>query len=197
MAIPHQRDADPVPWSALDAETKRRRLLAAAETVFARDGLDAPVPAIAAAAGAGVGSLYRAVPSKDDLVAALAVERLAWFTSEARTAAEADDPGAAFAALLRAVVARSAADTVLSSVLQSAIERPDLAPARAVAVEACERLLARVAEQGTFRADLTVDDVRLVLAGVRAADASARGTGARLLELTLDGLHRSPDRRRG
>jgi AcrR family transcriptional regulator len=196
MTIPVQRDVDPAPWSSLDAETKRRRLLAAAETVFARDGLDAPVPAIAAAAGAGVGSLYRAFPSKDDLVAALAVERLAWFTAEACAAADADDPGAAFAALLRAVVARSAADRVLSSALQSAIERPDLAPARAVARKACERVLARVTEQGTFRADLTVDDVRLVLAGVRAAEASERGTGARLLELTLDGLRRSPGRPR-
>jgi hypothetical protein len=47
-----------------------------------------------------------------------------------------------------------------------------------------------VAEQGSFRADLTPDDIRLVLAGVRAADASERGTGSRLLELTLSGLRR-------
>jgi hypothetical protein len=79
---------------------------------------------------------------------------------------------------------------VLASALQSAIERPDLAQARAAALEACELLLRRVAEQGSFRADLTPDDIRLVLAGVRAADASERGTGSRLLELTLSGLRR-------
>jgi AcrR family transcriptional regulator len=194
MAIPGQADrdrpADRAPWSTLDAETKRRRLLAAAETVFARDGLDAPVPAIAAAAGAGVGSVYRAFASKDDIVAALAVERLGWFTGRAPAAAADSDPGAALQELLRAIVARNSADNVLASALQSAIERPDLAQARAAALEACELLLRRVAEQGSFRADLTPDDIRLVLAGVRAADASERGTGSRLLELTLSGLRR-------
>jgi AcrR family transcriptional regulator len=131
MAIPGQADrdrpADRAPWSTLDAETKRRRLLAAAETVFARDGLDAPVPAIAAAAGAGVGSVYRAFASKDDIVAALAVERLGWFTGRAHAAAADPDPGAALQELLRAIVARNSADNVLASALQSAIERPDLA----------------------------------------------------------------------
>jgi AcrR family transcriptional regulator len=188
MAIPatHER----VPWSTLDAAAKRRRLLAAAETVFARDGLDAPVPAIAAEAGAGVGSVYRAFASKDDIVAALAVERLVWFTDRARTAAAAADPGAALARLLRAIVARGAGDHVLGAALESAIERPDVAPARAAALAACELLLERVAAQGSFRDDLAPDDIRLVLAGVRAAETEERGTGARLLELTLSGLRR-------
>ncbi len=63
-------------WSELDVEEKRATLLRAAGAVFAKDGLDAPVPAIAAAAGAGVGSVYRQFPSKTDLLAALVVERL-------------------------------------------------------------------------------------------------------------------------
>src|SRR4051812_26840676 len=188
MGIPAQVPTDHSPWSTLDAQAKRVRLLEAAEKVFAQDGLDAPVPAIAAAAGAGVGSVYRAFDSKEEIVAALAVKRLTWFTHEARAATAAPDPGAALEALLRAVVARSAADDLLSSALQAAIERPDLAPARAAALEACELLLARVAEQGSFRADLTPDDIRLVLAGVRAAEATERGRGVRLLELTLAGL---------
>jgi AcrR family transcriptional regulator len=190
MAIPAQAPDGRAPWSTLDAASKRQRLLAAAETVFARDGLDAPVPAIAAAAGAGVGSVYRTFASKDDIVAALAVERLGWFTGRARAAAADPDPGAALDRLLRAIVARSAADNVLASALESAIDRPDLAPARAAALDACALLLERVAEQGSFRADVTPDDIRLVLAGVRTAETSERGTGTRLLELTLGGLRR-------
>jgi hypothetical protein len=130
------------------------------------------------------------LPSKDDIVAALAVERLRWFTTGAREAADDPDPGAALERLLRAIGARSAADHVLASAVESAIERPDLAPARSAALQACEQLLRRAAEQGSFRADLTPDDIRLVLAGVRAAEASQRGTGNRLLELTLSGLRR-------
>jgi hypothetical protein len=36
--------------------------------------------------------------------------------------------------------------------------------------------------------DLTANDVRLVLAGLRAAEAIERGTGDRLLDLVLGGL---------
>ena len=63
-------------WADLDQEDKRARLLQAAGEVFARDGLDAPIPAVAAAAGAGIGSVYRQFPSKRDLLAALVSERL-------------------------------------------------------------------------------------------------------------------------
>jgi AcrR family transcriptional regulator len=188
MAVP--ASAERPPWSTLDPAAKRRRVLAAAEAVFARDGLDAPVPAIAAEAGAGVGSVYRAFASKDDIIAALAVERLTWFTARAQAAAADADPGAALEDLLRAIVARSVGDHVLSSALESAIERPDVVPARAAAHAANELLLDRVRAQGSFRADLDADDIRLVLAGVRAVEAADRGTGQRLLDLTLGGLRR-------
>jgi AcrR family transcriptional regulator len=56
-------DLEPA-WALLDPEAKRARLLKAAGEVFARDGLDTPMPVVAAAAGAGVGSVYRQFPSK-------------------------------------------------------------------------------------------------------------------------------------
>src|SRR4051812_23693421 len=66
----------PVQWTGLSADKKRERLLAAAEALFARDGVSAPMPAVAAAAGIGVGSLYRQFASKEELVAALARKRM-------------------------------------------------------------------------------------------------------------------------
>ncbi len=63
-------------WADLGRDEKRARLLQAAGEVFAREGLDAPIPAVAAAAGAGIGSVYRQFPSKRDLLAALVSERL-------------------------------------------------------------------------------------------------------------------------
>jgi AcrR family transcriptional regulator len=188
MTIPTNGAAQRARWSTLDPESKRRRLVEAAETVFARDGLDAPVPAIATEAGAGVGSVYRAFASKDDLIAALAAERLSWFTREAEVALGEPDAGAALEWLLRLVVARDGRDHVLSSALETAFERPDVAPLRAAAMLACERLLARAAEQGSFRADLTPDDVRLLFVGIRAAGRENPAAGERLLELALHGL---------
>src|SRR3954471_11311159 len=119
MAIPAPAKREP--WAALDPESKRQRLVQAAEAVFARDGLDAPVPAIAAAAGAGVGSVYRAFESKEDIVAALAVERLIWFTARAEAALDEPDAGRALEDVLRAIVARNAGDRMLASALEAAI----------------------------------------------------------------------------
>src|SRR3954471_9272050 len=124
MPIPAPTASGPAQWSTLDADSKRRRLLEAAEVVFARDGLDAPVPAIAAAAGAGVGSVYRAFACKQDIVAALAVERLAWVTREADAALSEPDAGAALEALLRTIVVRYSTDHVLSQALEETFERP-------------------------------------------------------------------------
>src|ERR1700722_14187313 len=75
-AIPWTTVEPHVAWSDLDAAGKHERLLQAAAHLFATEGMDAPMPAVAALAGAGVGSLYRKFPSKRELLAALVVRRL-------------------------------------------------------------------------------------------------------------------------
>jgi AcrR family transcriptional regulator len=57
-----------------DASINRRRLLAAAHTVFSRDGLEAGVGEVAAEAGVGVGTLYRHFGAKEALIDALVDE---------------------------------------------------------------------------------------------------------------------------
>src|SRR5271169_3735793 len=114
-------------WSGLDALDKRARLLRAAGEVFARDGLDAPMPAIAAAAGAGVGSVYRQFPSKRDLLAALVVERL----NEAEEGADAArrsaaGPWSALTGLLWALAERQATDDVLGEAMATVSEHPQV-----------------------------------------------------------------------
>src|SRR5947209_5918903 len=54
-----------------DARRNIDALLAAATTVFAESGVDAPVRAIAARAGVGVGTLYRHFPLRSDLISAV------------------------------------------------------------------------------------------------------------------------------
>jgi AcrR family transcriptional regulator len=181
-------DDGAAPWTALDTDGKRRRLLDAAETVFARDGLDAPVPAIAAAAGAGVGSVYRAFASKEEIVCALAVERLHWVTRRARAALEERDPWAALERLLCDIAERQRADGVLGEAFAAAFRRPDLAQPLAVASAAVDRVLDRARQIGALRAEITTEELRGLFAGLRAADAAQAGSGAKLLELVLAGL---------
>src|ERR1700753_3025566 len=85
-------------WTRLDHDGKIERLLVAAAEVFARDGLDAPMSAVAEAAGAGVASVYRLFESKRELLAALVVRRLDEVAVAAQEAFE--QPGERWAALV-------------------------------------------------------------------------------------------------
>jgi AcrR family transcriptional regulator len=196
MSIPSQPDlsAD-VCWADLSADEKHARLLRAAGEVFARDGLDAPMPAIAAAAGAGVGSVYRQFPSKEDLLAALVVERL----NDARIGAEnalesPDGPWAALVALLWTLAERQLGDDVLGEALATVSAHRAVEEAIGETMLAIERLLAAAREEGRLRADTTGLDVRLILSATRAAGPLGPQAWRRMLELGIDALAVAPDR---
>src|SRR6478609_7924085 len=167
MPIPVTREKA---WTGLDAEGKRRCLLRAAGEVFAREGLDAPMPAVAAAAGAGVASVYRQFPSKPDLLAALVVERLEEVEGDALAALEGEkSPGAALVGLLRAYVDRQATDDLVGEAMASVSSHPDVERAHAEATVALEALLSAAKPEG-LRGDATVRDLRLLFAWTRAAN---------------------------
>ena len=92
-----------------DAARNRARILAAAEAVFAAEGIEVPVDMIAEKAGVGVGTLYRHFPTKEKLCEAILLERLASLTVDAQALADADDPAAAFFGFLDHVVEEAAA----------------------------------------------------------------------------------------
>jgi AcrR family transcriptional regulator len=176
-------------WSDLSAEEKRARLLAAAGEVFAEEGVDAPMPAIAAAAGAGVASVYRQFPSKQDLLAALVVERLDDVQGAADAAlAGSDGAWPALTALLWTLAERQAGDDVLGAAMATVSEHAAVQRALAGTTEALGRLLAAAQAAGRLRADATTLDLRLLLAATRAAGAIEPGAWRRMLELGIDAL---------
>jgi AcrR family transcriptional regulator len=61
----------PVRQKRADAQRNEQALLAAAAAVFVRSGVEAPVRDIAAAAGVGMGTIYRHFPTRADLVVAV------------------------------------------------------------------------------------------------------------------------------
>lgn len=176
-------------WAALDAEEKRARLLRAAGEVFARDGLDAPMPAVAAAAGAGVGSVYRQFPSKRDLLAALVVERLQESERGAEAAlADGESRWLALTGLLWTLAERQAGDDVLGEAMATVSEHPAVSEALHATLVALERLLAAARAEGELRADATALDLRLLFAATRAASRLEEGAWRRMLELGIDAL---------
>jgi AcrR family transcriptional regulator len=176
-------------WSQLDAEEKRERLLRAAGEVFAREGLDAPMPVIAAAAGAGIGSVYRQFPSKRDLLAALVVQRLGESEDGADAAlASSEGPWVALTGLLWTLAERQAGDDVLGEAMATVSEHPAVQSALARTLAALERLLAAARAEGRLRADATSLDLRLLFAATRSASALEEGAWRRMLELGIDAL---------
>jgi AcrR family transcriptional regulator len=189
MAIPPP--ADTVGWAALDAPAKRARLLAVSHEVFTSEGLDAPMPALAAAAGIGVGSLYRQFPSKRDLLAALVIERLEEVTAGALTALSSPaGPWPALTAFLWDHAEQAVGDHVLAEAIASLQVDPEVKLVRARTTAALQRLLDAAKRDAAVREDATVLDLRLIFAAARAAEQVETGAWRRALELGIDALAR-------
>lgn len=71
MSVPAAPPTPDFPKRRPDVERNERALLEAAARVFAASGVDAPVREVAAAAGVGMGTLYRHFPTRADLVVAV------------------------------------------------------------------------------------------------------------------------------
>jgi AcrR family transcriptional regulator len=192
MVIPPETQSPIAPaWGALDADGKRARLLTVSHEVFARDGLDAPMPALAAAAGIGVGSLYRQFPSKHELLSALVIERIEEVIADAEAALASDaGPWAALTAFLWDHSERAIGDDVLAAAIAALQVDPAVKRVRARSSAALQRLLDAAKEEGEVREDATALDLRLIFAAVRAAKQVEAGAWRRALELGIDSLAR-------
>jgi AcrR family transcriptional regulator len=180
-------------WSALAPEAKTERLLVAAADVFRQRGLEAPMSDVADAAGAGVASVYRLFPSKQELLAALVIRRLDQVV-EAVTEAEAapGDRWSALTAMLRSLVQTQSADDFLGEVRAAVGGHPEVAAASERATAALERLLDAARTEGRLRGDATTLDLRLLFAATRAAKRAEPEQWPRMLELMIDALDARP-----
>jgi AcrR family transcriptional regulator len=180
MAIPAQKEK---PWAELCAEEKRARTLAAADALFAREGTDATMPALAEAIGIGVGSIYRQFASKDDVLAALIVARID-SVCERFEAALHEDPWEGLSRAVLDTVETAAADHLAMHAWDQLADRPDVLPARARVVEAIGAVVARAHGAGVLRPDVTAEDVRLIFGAARVEPRDA----GRLAQLVLRGM---------
>jgi AcrR family transcriptional regulator len=177
-------------WSTLPADAKRERLLAAAERVYAESGLDAPMPAVARAAGAGVGSLYRQFPSKDELVAALAERRMLRISARLDAALAQEEAWPAIREVLDYILGDRAADDISAHAFAIAAADAPVREARRRVRSQLDQLVGRAREQGAVRADATRLDLTLVITSARATRHLGEAAWRRMVELALDGLQR-------
>ncbi len=176
-------------WATLDPAAKRERLLCAATEVFAAEGLGASMPTIAAAAGAGVASVYRQFPSKHELLAALVSRRLDAIADEAALAGASEgDRWQALTKMLWKIVEHQSYDDLLGEARISVADHPDVKRATNRTSRALERLLAAARAEGRLRADATTLDLRLLFVATRAAKQAEPAAWRRMLKLFIDSL---------
>ncbi|MBS1870624.1 MAG: helix-turn-helix transcriptional regulator [Actinobacteria bacterium] len=184
MAIPV-----PLPWAALTAAEKRSRALAVADELFAREGTAVSMPVLAEAIGAGVGSIYRQVGTKDELIAALVIARAQVLRERFHAALDADDAWAALTRATHATVDDCIADALSQTAWdEAAFASEAVRAARAGATDALAALVERARDAGALRDDATHEDLRLVFCALRELAGIGPESAHRLAELVLRGM---------
>jgi len=75
-----------------DAERNRERILGAARSVFAAEGIEASMASVARAAGVGIATLFRRFPTRDDLINAVFACTMNTYLDAVTTALGDPDP---------------------------------------------------------------------------------------------------------
>jgi AcrR family transcriptional regulator len=174
-----------------DARRNRSRILEAALEAFAAEGRLVPLDEIARRAGVGAGTVYRNFPTKEALFTAVITERFESIIEEARSLADADDPGERFYGFLMWVVERAMFNHAICEAL--ALEEGIKAFAAGVEEEfnaALGALLRRAQAAGDVRPDIDLRDVRALMAGCVVTERLRRADGppGRMTALACDAL---------
>jgi AcrR family transcriptional regulator len=125
-----------------DAVRNRALVVGAAAAVFAEQGTDTSVEQVAERAGVGRATVYRSFPTKEHLLAGVAVERLRDVHRLVIAALAEVDAAAALRRVLVQVAELQATDRVMLDALRL---------------------------EGAIRADATVLDVRILMTGIAQA----------------------------
>ena len=178
-----------------DAQRNEQALLAAAAAVFVTSGVEAPVRDIAAAAGVGMGTIYRHFPTRADLVVAVYRHQV-----EACAAAgpvllvKGGSPHAALSQWVNLFVDFLVTKHGLAAILQA-----DSVGFNALhtyfldrLVPICAQLLAAAAETGEIRANIDAYELMRGIGNLCVgADNDSRYNARRMVELLIAGLLQS------
>jgi AcrR family transcriptional regulator len=145
-----------------DAARNRKLLLAAAADEFAERGLDASVADIARRAGVGKGTVFRHFATKDDLLAAIVLDRIDALNAAGEKLLEAADPGAALLEFLT-VAAHQRQQRDLSFLQEAGELNEAVTRVRAQMFQTVYALVDRARGHGAVRADVTGADVILLM----------------------------------
>jgi AcrR family transcriptional regulator len=170
-----------------DTERNHRRVLDAAEELFRTRGLDVGVGEIAERAGVGRGTLFRNFPTKEDLIAAIVVERMHAAAASGRELQNAADPtDALFAFLEQMAGAQQVNRGLFEAIADTWLANEEIRAGHTEIIGVMDALLARAQAAGSVRDDVSAIDVLFMLKGVCEAAASFATIDPRIVERHLD-----------
>jgi AcrR family transcriptional regulator len=181
-----------------DAARNRARIVAAAQTVFADRGVNAPLEDVARSAGVGIATVYRRFPTRPDLVAAAFEEKMRSYAEAIESALAAPDPWEGFAGYVFSVCEMQAQDAGFADALSLTFPAAEVfEQQRRRAQEKFAELVRRAQADGTLRADFVPADMMVVLVAnaglVMATRDGAPDAWRRFAAYQLDAF-RSPGR---
>jgi AcrR family transcriptional regulator len=174
-----------------DAQRNRQRLLEAAGEVFAEQGTDASLEAVAARAGVGIGTLYRNFPNRDALVEAAYRSEVEQLCEAAEELLAEGPPEQALAAWMDRFVTYAAAKRGMAGALKAVNAKTDLySQTRTQITGAIGGLLEAGVEAGSLRSDVEPEDVLRAMGCIwNLGDGEGWRTQAEtLIRIIVDGL---------
>jgi AcrR family transcriptional regulator len=176
-----------------DVVRNRARLLCAARRAFARNGLDAPLEPIAAAAGVGNATLYRHFPTRADLWQSVLEGPLLEVTELIGTAGERDDAWSGLEHFLRGLCELEAREEGFTFLMTASLDgAPRLAELRAGIRHRLGGLVQRAHDQKAIRPDVVESDFAVIILSVAGVIEATRDSDplawSRHLDIILDGI---------
>ncbi|MFE9646253.1 TetR/AcrR family transcriptional regulator [Streptomyces sp. NPDC006365] len=175
-----------------DARRNRDKILTAAVSVFAEEGLDAHLERIAQAAGVGSATLYRNFPTREALIEAVYRNEVAQLCDAVPDLLAAKPPYEALRAWTRLFLDYVTAKLGMADALRSiaATGQNPYGHSQDMIQAAITALMDACAAAGSIRTDISPTDLGAALAGIAltSAQPEQREQAERLLDLTLDGL---------
>jgi AcrR family transcriptional regulator len=172
-----------------DAQRNRARVIDAAREVFAEEGVDAGMEAIARRAGVGVGTVYRHFATKEALIEALIEVRFSEMRLSLDAALEEPDAWGAMTRLFEQAATLSSRDQIFGQ-MNDPREIPSVAPIIDQMLEQWAKLIERAQQQGELRDDFDASDIPAIMCGLCNVAMTARTDAdwQRYLEIVVAGL---------
>jgi AcrR family transcriptional regulator len=179
-----------------DAVANRRRVLTAAQEVFAEQGVEASTEEIARRAGVGAGTVFRHFPTKRDLVEHALAAHLDGLADGARTAGADDDAVAALDRLVAEMAEHAPTKLAMAGYLLAGGGFGDAAREASERVGAVVgEVLERAQATGRIRRDVSADEIYFLVRGVAQAQAFLPvepDVRRRAVQVLIDGLRCAP-----